>query len=140
MTYYGVIEEIWELDYGPLKVPLFRCKWVRIPGGVSTDQYGMTIVDLTNTAYRDEPFILAKDVLQVFYANDLVKEGYKKGKHVVLQGKRKIIGVESVTDDEGYKGFEDMAPFGEDVDLSLFEEGEEAAYVRLDHDEALIVN
>jgi acyl-ACP thioesterase len=27
-NYYGVIEEIWELDYGPLKVPLFRCKWI----------------------------------------------------------------------------------------------------------------
>ena len=26
-TYYGYIEEIWELDYGPsFKVPLFRCK------------------------------------------------------------------------------------------------------------------
>ena len=22
-TYYGIIEEIWEMDYGPLKVPLF---------------------------------------------------------------------------------------------------------------------
>ena len=28
MTYCGFIEGIWELDYGPLKVPLFRCKWV----------------------------------------------------------------------------------------------------------------
>ena len=28
-TYYGYIEEIWELDYGPnFKVPLFRCQWV----------------------------------------------------------------------------------------------------------------
>jgi hypothetical protein len=32
-TYYGYIEEIWELDYGPLKVPLFRCKWVNMTGG-----------------------------------------------------------------------------------------------------------
>jgi hypothetical protein len=24
-TYYGVIQEIWELDYGPLKIPLFKC-------------------------------------------------------------------------------------------------------------------
>ena len=24
-NYFGVIEEIWELDYGPLKIPLFRC-------------------------------------------------------------------------------------------------------------------
>ena len=33
-TYYGYIEEIWELDYGPdLKDPLFRCKWVYMIGG-----------------------------------------------------------------------------------------------------------
>ena len=32
-TYYGYIEEIWELDYGPsFKVPLFRCKWVKLNG------------------------------------------------------------------------------------------------------------
>jgi hypothetical protein len=24
-TYYGVIKEIWELDYGPLKNPVFKC-------------------------------------------------------------------------------------------------------------------
>ena len=27
-TYYGIIEEIWVLEYGEFKVPLFRCKWV----------------------------------------------------------------------------------------------------------------
>ena len=33
-TYYGYIEEIWELDYGPsFKVPLFQCKWVNLTGG-----------------------------------------------------------------------------------------------------------
>jgi hypothetical protein len=50
-TYYGYIEEIWELDYGPsFKVPLFRCKWVKLDEvGVKVDQmYGMTIVDLDN--------------------------------------------------------------------------------------------
>src|SRR3954471_3873694 len=32
-TYYGYIEEIWELDYGvSFKVPLFRCKWVNLNG------------------------------------------------------------------------------------------------------------
>jgi len=25
-SYFGVLEEIWELDYGPLKIPLFRCQ------------------------------------------------------------------------------------------------------------------
>ena len=64
-TYYGRIEEIWELDYGPYyKVPLFRCQWVRVNGdGITIDhQYGMTTVNLNNLGYRDEPFVLAKDV------------------------------------------------------------------------------
>ena len=64
-TYYGYIEEIWELDYGPsFKVPLFRCKWFKLTGGgVKVDQqYGMTMVDFNNLGYLDEPFVLAKDV------------------------------------------------------------------------------
>jgi hypothetical protein len=73
-TYYGYIEEIWELDYGPsFKVPLFWCKWVKLDGvGVKVDQlYGMTIVDLNNLIYRDKPFILAYDVAKVFYVKDM---------------------------------------------------------------------
>ena len=67
-TYYGYIEKIWELDYGPnFKVPLFCCQWVKLfGGGVTKDEYGMTIVDLNNLGYRDEPFVLAQDVAQVF--------------------------------------------------------------------------
>ena len=63
-TYYGYIEEMWELDYGPnFKVPLLWCQWVKLTrGGETKDQYGMTIVDLNNLGYRDEPFILAQDV------------------------------------------------------------------------------
>jgi hypothetical protein len=64
-TYYGYIEELWELDYGPsFKVPLFRCKWVKlIGGGVKVDQqYGMITMDLNNLGYRDEPFVLANNV------------------------------------------------------------------------------
>ena len=38
--YYGFIEEMWELEYGPLKIPLFRCQWVKLPKGVFTDKYG----------------------------------------------------------------------------------------------------
>ena len=73
-TYYGYIEEIWELDYGAsFKVPLFRCKWDNLTGGgVKVDpQYGMTIVDLNNLGYTDEPFVLANDVAQVFYVKDM---------------------------------------------------------------------
>src|SRR3989337_3699101 len=73
-TYYGYIEEIWELDYGrDFKVPLFRCKWVNVTrGGVQVDpHYGMKIVDLNNLGYTDEPFVLANYVAQVFYVKDM---------------------------------------------------------------------
>jgi hypothetical protein len=39
----------------------------------------MTTVDLNNLGYRDEPFVLAKDVNQVFYVKDMSTE-LKKGK------------------------------------------------------------
>jgi hypothetical protein len=30
IIYFGFIEEIWELDYGPsMKIPLFKCQWVQ---------------------------------------------------------------------------------------------------------------
>ena len=85
-TYYGYIEEIWELDYGPnFKMPLFRCQWVKLSGGVVTkDEYEMTIVDLNSLGYRDEPFDLAQDVAQVFYVKDMCskpKKGINKQKY-----------------------------------------------------------
>ncbi|KAK1679130.1 hypothetical protein QYE76_039978 [Lolium multiflorum] len=54
VTYYGYIEEIWELDYGPnFKVPLFQCKWFNLKDGVQVDpQYGMTTVDFKNLGRR----------------------------------------------------------------------------------------
>ena len=52
---------------------MFRCKWVNLSGGgVQVDpQYGMTIVDLNNLGYTDEPFVLANDVAQVFYVKNM---------------------------------------------------------------------
>ena len=85
---------------------LFCCQWVKLSGGgVTKDQYGMTIVDLNNLGYRDETFILARDVAQVFYVKDISREP-KKGinkqkkepkRHIVLSGKRNIVGVEDKT-------------------------------------------
>ncbi|KAK1678701.1 hypothetical protein QYE76_039549 [Lolium multiflorum] len=68
VTYYGYIEEIWELDYGPnFSVPLFRCKWFNLKDGVQVDpQYGMTTVDFKNLGYDTEPFVLASEVAQFF--------------------------------------------------------------------------
>ena len=53
-------------------------------GGVTVDhQYGMTTVDHNNLGYRDEPFVLAKDVNQVFYVKDMSTKP-KKGKPTTM--------------------------------------------------------
>jgi hypothetical protein len=74
-TYYGQIEEIWELDYVGLKVALFRCRWVtngkRV---VSKDKYGYVSVDLLVFGYKNEPFVFANNVEQVFYVPDFAKK------------------------------------------------------------------
>jgi hypothetical protein len=39
--------------------------------GVDIDEYGMTTVDLKELDFRDEPFILAKDITQIFYVHGM---------------------------------------------------------------------
>jgi hypothetical protein len=73
-TYYGQVEEIWELDYIGLKLALFRCRWVTNGNkAVSKDKYGYVSVDLRVFGYKNEPFVFANDVEQVFYVPDLAK-------------------------------------------------------------------
>ena len=79
----------------------------------------MTIVDLNNLGYRDEPFVLAQDGAQVFYIKDMSSKpkGINKQKdepkgHIVLSGKRNIVGVENKTDlSEEYNNFVAIPPF-----------------------------
>nr|GEZ38769.1 hypothetical protein [Tanacetum cinerariifolium] len=51
--YYGVLKEIWVLDYRFKKIPLFKCDWVnhRV-GGVTRDNLGCTLVDLNNLGHK----------------------------------------------------------------------------------------
>ena len=43
-------------------------------------------------------------------------------------------------DEEDYRGYQEMPPFGANVPLPILQEGDEPAYVQLDHNEALIVD
>jgi hypothetical protein len=145
-TYYGYIEEIWELDYGPsFKVPLFRCKCVKLTrGGVKVDQqYGMIMVDLNNLGYRDEPFVLANDVTQILYVKDMsTKPRKRKDKktntshdetkcHIVLSGKRIIMGVEDKTDmSEDYNKFDEIPPFRVNTDPTILLNKEDTPWLR----------
>jgi hypothetical protein len=78
-------------------------------GGVIVDkEYGVTIVDLNNIGYKDEPFVLAANVNQVFYVKDMStkpKRGENDDKstnatkcHIVLLWKRNIMRIEDKSD------------------------------------------
>jgi hypothetical protein len=82
--YFGVIEEIWEVNYVLFKVPVFKCKWIDINSGVRIDELGFTLVDLCKVSYTDEPFIMASHAKQVFYVKDPSPNSRWS---VVLQGK-----------------------------------------------------
>jgi hypothetical protein len=114
----------------------FYCQWVWLEE-ITTDSEGFTTVDLTKTTNKDDPFVLTRDVMQVLYAKDNKTNGRLK---VVLEGKRKIVGVDGLTDKEDYKGYQEMPPFRANVPLPILEEGDEPTYIRLDHDEAVIVD
>ena len=67
MPYYGVNEDIWELDYGEFIVPLFKCQWVNGNIKVRQDKIGFTLVDLQKVGYNDNLFIMVVQARQVFY-------------------------------------------------------------------------
>jgi hypothetical protein len=70
------------------------------------DEYGFTIVDLRNMGHKDEPWVLASTVAQVFYIFDPKDEK----KHIVVPGKQRVVGVDNVDDEEEYNQFDEV-PF-----------------------------
>jgi hypothetical protein len=97
----------------------------------------MTNVNFRFLSYREQPFVLAKDVTQVFYVKD-PDPANKVEHHIVLQGKRKIVGVEDV-DEEEYNQFDAQPPFGNEITVPTIDGTEEPTYIRRYHDEAIIV-
>jgi hypothetical protein len=95
-TYYGYIQDIWQLDYGlRIWIPVFRCQWIKHLNGVNVDNYGLTLVDLKNLGHKDDPWVLADRVAQVFYVLNS-----ETGKRIVVSRKQKIIGVDNVEDND----------------------------------------
>src|SRR3990170_939177 len=103
----------------------------------------MTIVDLNNLGYTDEPFVLANDVAQDFYVKDMSTKPRKRKdkeantsydepkRHIVLSGKRDIVGVEDKTDmSEDYKKFHEIAPFTVNIDPSIQLNDEDYPWLR----------
>ena len=129
---------------------MFLCQWVKLTGGgIRKDKYGMTIVDLNKIGYLDDPFILAKDVHQVFYMKDISSKPKNKNpqegphepkRHIVLSGKKVIVGVEDITDkSDEYDQFDGMPLFAVEVDPSILLGNEEIPYLRDDHEQGTFV-
>jgi hypothetical protein len=123
-----------------------------IGGGVTVDQYyEMTTVDLNNLGYRNEPFVLAKDVNRVFYVKDMSTKP-KKGKtndncsdnelkrHIVLSGKSNIMGIEDRTNmSEDYEKSDAILPFIVNSDPSILLGDEDTPWLRRDHKQGTYV-
>ncbi|KAL6276904.1 hypothetical protein ACE6H2_020505 [Prunus campanulata] len=69
MCYYGVITEIWELDYQMINIPVFKCDWVESNRGIKVE-LGVTLVNLNRMGHKSDSFILASQAKQVFYVPD----------------------------------------------------------------------
>ena len=82
--YYGVIQQIIELDYIDFKQTVFYCDWVKVEdkvNGCKIDPISnLIMVNLgklkSKDRVNDEPFILASEATQVFYSKDLKNDGW----------------------------------------------------------------
>jgi hypothetical protein len=90
---------------------------VKHPHNIEVDEYGFTIVDLRNMGHKDEPWVLASTVAQVFYILDLKDEK----KHIVIPGKQRVVKVDNVEDEEEYNKCDEV-PFFVDTTMINFVE------------------
>ena len=70
LSFYGVIKEIWELNYNMFSTVLFKCDWVENRSGLKIDENGHTLVDFNRIGHKSDCFILASQAKQIFYVSD----------------------------------------------------------------------
>jgi hypothetical protein len=112
------MQDIWELDYGVrLQILVFKSQLIKHLNGVSVVNYGLTLVDLKNICYKDDSWVLANRVTQVFYILNP-----ETGIYVVVSTKQKIVEVENMKDnDEDINQFEEMPLFTNPMNIKHIE-------------------
>jgi hypothetical protein len=75
--------------------------------------------------------VLEKYVAQVFYVSDTINKRLK----VVIPGKRQIVGVENVVDEEEFDQFDEIPPFITSMMKPRIPLANKALYLRNDHGE-----
>nr|BDI54583.1 transposon protein, putative, CACTA, En/Spm sub-class [Triticum aestivum] len=107
--YYGRIEEISELSYAGEMVPMFRVRWAK--SVLNEDRYftKMVIPEAksktagANVTAKNEPWVPASQVDQCFFITDPPKPS----RVVVRRGKRKIIGMDGVANEQDFDKYGD---------------------------------
>ncbi|TYJ98659.1 uncharacterized protein E5676_scaffold507G00490 [Cucumis melo var. makuwa] len=102
VAYYGVLQEIILLDYYVYQLLIFKCDWANVHNEVKVEE-GFTLVNLhqSQSKFVREPFILASQGKQVFYA----RENDTSNWYVVLKAPP--------------RGFHDLKMYDENYDDTL---------------------
>jgi hypothetical protein len=101
----------------PLQIPVFKCQWVKHIHDIEVDEHGFTIVDLRNVGHKDEPWVLASTVVQVFYILDPKDEK----KHIIVLDKQWVIRVDNVEDQEECNQFDEVPFFVDTIRTNIVE-------------------
>ncbi|XP_074322758.1 uncharacterized protein LOC141659729 [Apium graveolens] len=107
------------------------CKWFDIRRGVRVNESGFTLVNFDRFGHEDDPFIFATQVKQVFYVRDPADHRWS----IILQSKRRIVGIDNVEDEKEYNQFHENPPFSIGIPTTLREDNADTNYARNDHDE-----
>ncbi|CAL9012336.1 unnamed protein product [Prunus brigantina] len=74
---HGVSENLRWLAAGPnMAVPLYRSYLIKDSSGLVVDELGFTLVDLSKIGHRNDQFVLASQVKQVFFVDDPMHRGW----------------------------------------------------------------
>ncbi|KAH0976273.1 hypothetical protein GBA52_025992 [Prunus armeniaca] len=68
--------EIWDLDYQKFRIPILRCDWIDNTSGLVVDEFGFSLVDLSKIGHRNDQFVMASQVKQVFYVDNPMHHGW----------------------------------------------------------------
>ena len=98
------------------------------------DRYGFTTVDLNQVGYRDEPFVVASQVSQVFYVCDT----RNKKRQVVLLGKKRVVRLENPVDEEEFNQSNEVPPLDTSI-LPVILASELTPYLRDGRKEVALV-
>lgn len=125
VTYFGSIDEIIEVDYwGCFSVVLFKCSWYVD----DKDGLGFTRVNFNRSCHKNDPFVLASQVHQVFYIQDPIE------KHIHYPIKKLSTTIDDLHDDNNANDDDDInGQFAHDRSMSLLEnQDDEASWFRDD--------